>query len=59
METVTKKVTTIEFQGKKYALNDESTVGDLLYMLGLPKDTEVRLESKDDGFALIAIIDNR
>lgn len=53
METVTKKTVSVEFQGKKYALQDDSTINDLLTYLGLPKDQSVRLESENDGFVLI------
>lgn len=53
METVTRKTISIEFQGKKYALQDDATISDLLGHLGLPKDRAVRLESKNDGFVLI------
>ena len=38
MEAITKKTISIEFQGKKYALSDDSTIEDLLIHLGLPKD---------------------
>lgn len=53
METVTKKTVSVEFQGKKYALQDDSTIDDLLTSLGLQKDKTLRLESKNDGFVLI------
>ncbi len=53
METVTKKTISVEFQGKKYSLQDDSTIDDLLTYLGLPKDKPIRLESRNDGFALI------
>ena len=53
METITKKTVSIEFQGKKYALQDDSTIDDFLIYLKLPKDQAVRLESKNDGFVLI------
>jgi sulfur carrier protein ThiS len=53
MEAVTKKTISIEFQGKKYALQDDSTIADLLDYLGLPKGKTVRLQSKSDGFVLI------
>ncbi len=53
MEAITKKTISVEFQGKKYALHDDSTIEDLLSDLGLPKDKTVRLESKNDGFLLI------
>ena len=53
METITKKTISVEFQGKKYALQDDSTIEDLLTHLGLPKGKTVRLESKNEGFLLI------
>lgn len=53
METVTKKTISVEFQGKKYALQDDSTIDDLLTYLGLPKGQAVRLEAKNNGFVLI------
>lgn len=53
METITKKTVSIEFQGKKYTLQDNSTIDDFLMYLRLPKDRVVRLESKNDGFVLI------
>lgn len=53
METITKKTVSIEFQGKKYALSDDSTIEDLLIHLGLPKDKTVKLQAKSDGFVLI------
>ena len=62
MEAITKKTVSIEFQGKKYALSDDSTIADLLTRLGLPKDKVVRLQATRDGFVLISqfvIIDNR
>jgi sulfur carrier protein ThiS len=53
METVTKKTISVEFQGKKYSLQDDSTIDDLLAYLGLPKGKPVRLESRNDCFVLI------
>lgn len=53
METVTRKTISVEFQGKKYALQDDATISDLLAYLGLPKDRPVRLEAKSGGFVLI------
>ncbi len=54
METITKKTVSIEFQGKKYALSDDSTVEDLLVHLGLPKNKVIRLQATQDGFILIS-----
>ncbi|MGI0047282.1 MAG: hypothetical protein ACREBB_08855 [Nitrosotalea sp.] len=53
METITKKTVSVEFQGKKYALQDDSTIADLLTQLGLPKDKAVRLQATKDGFVLV------
>ncbi len=54
MEAITKKSISIEFQGKKYALSDDSTIEDLLVHLGLSKDKVIRLQATRDGFALIS-----
>ncbi len=53
MEALTKKTVSIEFEGKKYVLQDDSTIEDLLVQLGLPKDTTIRLQVSKDGFVLI------
>lgn len=53
MEAVTKKTVTIEFGGRKYALPDDSTIGELLEHLGLPHDMPIRLKAKDGGFVLV------
>jgi len=53
MEALTKKTVSIEFQGKKYALPDDSTIEDLLSQLGLPEETPVRLQTTKDGFILM------
>ncbi|MDE1726512.1 MAG: hypothetical protein KGH89_04540 [Thaumarchaeota archaeon] len=53
METITKKTILIEFQGKKYALPDDSTIDDLLDSLGLTKDKPVRMLATNDGFILM------
>lgn len=53
MEALTKKTVSVEFDGKKYVLQDDSTIEDLLVQLGLPKDKHVRLEMKKDGFKLV------
>jgi len=54
MEAITKKTTSIEIQGKKYALSDDSTIEDLLIHLGLPKDKVIKLQAAPDGFVLIS-----
>ncbi len=53
MEALTKKTFSIEFEGRKYALQDHMTVEDLLVSLGLPKDKTVRLQVSKEGFVLI------
>ncbi|HMK32545.1 MAG TPA: hypothetical protein VK431_02850 [Nitrosopumilaceae archaeon] len=53
MEALTKKTISIEFEGKKYALEDDMTVEELLMDLGLPKDMPVMLKSTKDGFVLV------
>ena len=52
MEALTKKTVTVEFEGKKYALQDDDTVEDLLVQLGLPKDKQVRFQITKEGFVL-------
>lgn len=52
MEAITKKRISIEFEGAEYLLPDDSTVEDLLVRLGLPRDTPVRLQSRNGGFVL-------
>lgn len=54
MEAITKKTISIEFQGRKYALSDDSTIEDLLIHLGLPKDKVIRLQATPDGFVLVS-----
>jgi sulfur carrier protein ThiS len=54
MEAITKKSVSIEFQGEKYALSDDSTIEDLLVHLGLPKDKVIRLRVTRDGFIMIS-----
>ena len=53
METITKKTITVEFQGKKYAIQDDSTIEDILTRLGLPTDKTVQLQFRNGGFILI------
>jgi len=54
MEALTKKTVSVEFEGKKYALQDDSTVEDLLVQLGLPKDKTITFQVSKDGFVLIS-----
>ena len=53
METLTKKTVTVEFEGKKYALQEDMTIEEVLMDLGLPKDKTVRLKITKDGFVLV------
>ncbi len=61
METVIKKTVTVEMDGKKYALQDEITIGSLLAQIGLSEDTPVQMKITKEGFLLIPQIqiDNR
>jgi len=53
MEALTKKTVSVEFEGKKYALQDDMTIEELLIDLGLPKDKTVTLKMTKDGFVLV------
>ncbi|MEO9307121.1 MAG: hypothetical protein ABI342_02265 [Nitrososphaera sp.] len=53
METVTKKTTLIEFEGKKHVLPDDITLGTFLVMLGLSEETPVKMIATKEGFLLI------
>lgn len=53
MEIITKKTVSVEFEGKKYVMQDDSTIVDLLTNLGLPKDKTVLLQTRNDGFVLV------
>ena len=53
MEALTKKTVTVEFEGKKYALQEDMTIEEVLMDLGLPKDKTVRLKITKDGFVLV------
>jgi len=53
MEALTKKTVSVEFEGKKYALQDDMTIEEFLIDLGLPKDKTVRLKITKDGFVLV------
>ncbi len=53
MEALTKKTASIEFEGKKYALQDDMTIEEFLIDLGLPKDKTATLKITKDGFVLV------
>jgi hypothetical protein len=53
MEAVTKKTISIEFEGKKYALQDDMMMEEFLADIGLPKDKTVTLKITKDGFVLV------
>ena len=53
MEAITKKTVTFEFDGRKYALQDDATIGSLLLQLGLAEDTPVQMKITREGFLLI------
>jgi sulfur carrier protein ThiS len=55
MEALTKKTVAIEFEGKKYALQDQMTIADFLADLGLPKDMTVSLKITKDGFVMVRV----
>jgi sulfur carrier protein ThiS len=55
MEALTKKNVTIEFEGKKYALQDSMTIGDFLTDLGFPKEMTVTLKITKDGFVMVRL----
>jgi hypothetical protein len=52
LEVLTKKTVSIEFEGKKYALQDDMTVEEFLLDLGLPKNKTINLKTTKDGFML-------
>ena len=52
METISKKVVSIEFEGKKYVLTDEMTLENFLSSLGFDDSELVLLRPTRDGFAL-------
>ncbi|HSF28025.1 MAG TPA: hypothetical protein VD699_01665 [Nitrosopumilaceae archaeon] len=52
METISKKVVSIEFGGKKYVLSDEMTIENFLSSLGFDDNELVLLKPTRDGFAL-------
>jgi len=53
LEVLTKKTVSIEFEGKKYALEDDVTVEEFLMDLGLPKNKTITLRTTKDGFMII------
>jgi hypothetical protein len=53
METITKKTVSVEFEGKRYALPDDVTIGMFLVHLGISEDTHVKIKITKDGFLLI------
>lgn len=53
MEAITKKTITVEFRGRNYTLQEDSTMADLVEHLGLPKDQPVRLQYTGSGFVLV------
>jgi len=53
METITKKTVSVEFDGKKYVLPDDITLGMFLVQLGLPDETPVKMITTKEGFSLI------
>ena len=53
METITKKTVSVEFDGKKYVLPDDVTLGMFLVQLGLSGDTPVKMITTKEGFSLI------
>ena len=53
METITKKTVSVEFDGKKYVLPDDVTLGMFMLQIGLPEDTPVKIITTKEGFSLI------
>lgn len=52
VETLSKKVVSIEFEGKKYVLPDEITLEHFLVSLGFDDSDLVVLKPTKEGFAL-------
>ena len=52
METISKKVVSIEFGGKRYVLSDEMTIENFLSSLGFDDNDLVLLRPIRDGFVL-------
>ncbi len=55
METLTKKTTTIEFEGRKYTLQDEITLDEFLSELGFPKNNTVSIKATKEGLKLALV----
>ncbi len=53
METITKKTVSVEFEGERYVLPDEVTIGMFLVQLGLSEDTPVKMTITKEGFLLV------
>ena len=53
METITKKTVSVEFDGKRYVLPDNVTIGMFLVQLGLSENTPVKIMNTKEGFSLI------
>ena len=53
METITKKTVSVEFEGKRYVLPDDITIGMFLRKLGLSEDTPVKINVVKEGFLLV------
>ena len=53
METITKKTVSVEFEGKRYVLPDEVTIGMFLREFGLSEDTPVKMTITKEGFLLV------
>ncbi|HSD05130.1 MAG TPA: hypothetical protein VLB45_05185 [Nitrosopumilaceae archaeon] len=53
METLTKKVVSIEFEGKKYVLPDELTLESFLSSLGFDDNDLVLIRPTKDGLSLM------
>jgi len=53
MENITKKIVSVEFEGKRYVLPDDATIGMILVQLGLPEDSMVDVKISKEGFLII------
>ncbi len=53
MEAITKKTVAVLFEGKKYALSDDITLGSILLKLGLGEDTPTIIQVTKEGLVLI------
>ena len=52
METISKKTVSIEFEGKKYVLQDDITLSDFMTNLNLPENKLLILRTTKEGFVL-------